>query len=392
MSRLWSYSTGVRGHNRIRVYERRDGGPLWVEWYDDSGRHQKPLRDLRNRPILDKDLAKQLAEKMSAAQDRRRDQEQVHTMLGYAPRRTLVELFKAYEDAHPSWSEKHRYDKRASHRFWLRALGPRTTLQECTIDKVKRVVREEAARGGVGFGPRTQSKRLRHIKEALAYARLQLRWITEAEDPLVGLSAPIPKGESKSYTLDEVRRLLRAVEDVDLRVAVICHLAWVTGRRANAILTLHTEAYRALGEGAGMILFPGVTDKARQAGEAPVAGRVVELLEQLLQRPRVSWSGVMFPCGGLDEPLPSTPVDKRWVSRRIRQAEEAAGIPSVPGRGLHGLKRRFATEALRLDPSAASKQAGTLESTLRGHYEQDDLAPKLELARRLADLAEERNT
>ena len=58
-----------------------------------------------------------------------------------------------------------------------------------------------------------------------------------------------------------------------------------------------------------------------------------------------------------------------------------AGIETVDGRAYHGIKRRFATAAL--DRRAASKQSGTNEETLGKHYEQDDLASKIELAKNL---------
>ncbi|MGH9891217.1 MAG: tyrosine-type recombinase/integrase [bacterium] len=62
------------------------------------------------------------------------------------------------------------------------------------------------------------------------------------------------------------------------------------------------------------------------------------LLRVLAARPAVG-SGFLFPA-------PCTPgkaVDRRLVSRWLREAEKAAGIEHVKGLGFHGLRRRWAT-------------------------------------------------
>ncbi len=62
-----------------------------------------------------------------------------------------------------------------------------------------------------------------------------------------------------------------------------------------------------------------------------------------------------------------------------------AGIPHQKGRAWHGIKRRYATESK--GEKGRDKQSGTRNETLDHLYVQDDLAPKVELARKLAQLA-----
>ena len=62
-----------------------------------------------------------------------------------------------------------------------------------------------------------------------------------------------------------------------------------------------------------------------------------------------------------------------------------AGVPRKAGRGWHSFKRAFATAAG--DIGAASKQSGTRRETLTGIYEQDWVAPKVALAKKMAEAA-----
>lgn len=84
---LWRHVTGERGINRVRVYERRPGGPLSIEWYDRNGRHQKSLTNLTGEPLLGSDkehreLAKELAAKLAAELRKTREAQRLRTLKG----------------------------------------------------------------------------------------------------------------------------------------------------------------------------------------------------------------------------------------------------------------------------------------------------------------------
>ena len=69
MGKLWSYSTGKRGENKVRVYERYKGSRLYIEWYADGQRWQRSLKIFTGRPVTHKGdaiaIAHQLAEQIT---------------------------------------------------------------------------------------------------------------------------------------------------------------------------------------------------------------------------------------------------------------------------------------------------------------------------------------
>ncbi|MEO6923489.1 MAG: hypothetical protein ABI142_06665, partial [Bryocella sp.] len=58
----WTFSTGERGRNRVRVSEdKRRGGKLFMEFRDETGKHRQYLAH------MDRERAKQQAEETAAA-------------------------------------------------------------------------------------------------------------------------------------------------------------------------------------------------------------------------------------------------------------------------------------------------------------------------------------
>lgn len=387
--KLWRYITGEKGVNRIRVYERRPGGPISVEWYDREGRHQQSLTRLSGVPLLadseeNRELAKELADRMAAAQRRAREADQAHKLLGLPAPRTLGQLLQRYEDDHPDWSPGHKRDQVVNRRYWEERIGADRLLTSISPSLAANIIETDAARIKKGFSPRTQEKRIRYLKDAFNYARRHLKWIDEKDD-LAALKTPSTDGDSKPYSREEVQKILLASNRVDRRCAAAAYIAAVSGRRLDAIRTLPASAYRAMdfeGEPVGVISFPGETDKARRTGQVYFVGQAKEAIERLLETPAVQATGNMFPSGDLEDPKPrKVRVSQNTLRDMLREAEELAGVESIEGRAYHGFKRRFATEALRLDPQAASKQAGTTLEMLRKVYEQDDPEVKIALAK-----------
>lgn len=390
-NRLWSYSPphSVRGLNAVRVYERKPNGSIYVEWYDRDGRHQVALKSIAGGAVTDKKLAMRIADEMATAQAKVRHAEYGHELLGLPRPRTLRELFTAYEKAHPQWSKKHLKDQRLNQRFWEDRLGKDTLLTDVTPAKAAGVIRREME-VNEQFGERVQQKRVRYLKDAYTYARDHEKWITHQQD-LAALEVPRVRGESKPYTMDEVQRLLPATERVDLRLAALARIAFTTGRRENAIRTLRAKAYAieevpGTGKTFGVLQFPKATDKARRSGKVVITGRTRELVEQLLDTRAVRTSGWLFPSGALDQDA-ETYVSDQWMRDKLREAEDLAEIEHVDGRAFHALKRRFASQARKYDPDAASKMSGTTGDTLEWYYVQDDIEPKAGLAEYMEKLA-----
>jgi hypothetical protein len=382
VNRLWSYTVGERKLNRIRVYERRPNGPLYIEFYNGTGRHQMSLTTATGVAIFDRELAKSIANSAASAQRKKREARVAHQLLGLPEPHTLSELLDKYWAARSAqWTVRSREDQVRIRQFWLTWLGPDRQLTDITPALAQAALRQ-AMRANNHLGPPSQVKYLTSLKSWFRHARTQLKWIGEHED-LEALGTPRVDSVSRPYTQEQVLRLLPATRQVDPRCAVLAHLAWISGRRATALRTLKASAYTRRGA-YGVLHMPGETDKARKSGDVYLYGQVRELVEELLDQPAVKASGLLFPSGRLDDPAPRRKALGSMQSRTmLAEAEKLAGIKHVNGRAYHGIKRRFATTALAHDPQAAAKQSGTLRKTLEAAYEQDDPAPKQQLARYL---------
>jgi hypothetical protein len=340
---LWSYIAGERELS-VRVYERRPGGLLWVEWYDRGDPHQKPLSTAAGSPTRDRKLAKQLAEKMALAQRIKRERDIVHTLLGIKPERVFGELVEIYHERRSSeWSSGHRRAQECARRFWLRALGEKALLSEITADRARRELQAEGKRRqGIQWSEKTQARLYHYPKKLMRYAAVQLRWIS-LDEMLSGLNVSKPKGEPTSYSKEEVTRILQAAPDVDQRMAGICWIAALTGRRSGAIRTLRVDAYtrsRIDDMEYGMLQFPAEPGDARRVKRAMLPPSACAVLDELITRPRVQWSGLMFPSGDLLRRGPAMPVSEGWVNDALRRVEGAAEVPQLKRRAVHALKRR----------------------------------------------------
>jgi integrase len=352
MAKAWRYTVGKKGVNKVTVFERPDATSIYLMWWDDDGKHREALSTTAGHPITDREMAVELADRMSKAQERKRNQLAAEA-LGLAPKRkyTLGELFEQrHADLSPDWSEKYQKDRELRRKFWTDALGEGIRLTAITPAMVERIVRD--AQGDKS--DRWAQDVLRYMVDSFAYARRKLKAIGERDD-LSGVSIPRARGVSRAYTVAEARAIVGKLSEVDPIAGWMGVIAFQTGRRIGAIRTLQPKHIEQDGART-LVRFPGDTDKARKTGVAIVYG----LPE------RDDWT------------IPTQETCNAWW----REAEALAGVPHEDGRAWHGVKRMYATRTSGL--AAADLQAGTLRSTLDGHYRQDALEPKDEVARLLA--------
>ena len=351
--------------NRVTVFERDDATSIFLEWWDDLGRHKQSFATLLGHPVTDRDTAKELARRASIAQEQKRNQ-QAREIVGLPVKRTLPGLLHALHMARASeWSDGYRQSQERQRRFWESKLG-HIELDKVSPALVERIASEEAKRRK--WTPRTRGAALRYIVDAFRFAQRKLKWITEREN-LSAVDVPGSKAKVAAYTLVEARKLLPALEAVDPRAGWIGHVAFQTGRRLRAIRTLGKSAV-TLHDGYAVLAFPAETDKARQEGRAVVVGRAYELTRTFMTSPGKYVVG---------KKPPANSVCNVW----IRSAEEAAGVEHRERRGWHGLKRLFAT--LGQGMVGREKQSGTTGTTLDRIYVQDDMPPKVRLAESLAE-------
>lgn len=348
------FRVGDKGVSRVTIYRRPSSPGIYIEWWDDDGRHRQVLKDYAGNRITSWDDAKEIAKAFSRTQEKKRNRLAAEYFgVASTEDRTLAELFeRRHDDLGPGWSTKYAKSRELRRAFWLERLGHQTPLKAVTAAAVERVAREAQAERGTS--DRWRQDVLRYIVDSFSYAEKKLKWI-EAKANLSAVTVPSAKGTSKAYTLAEAKRLIPAMWDVSPVAGWITTVAFQTGRRIGAILALGPGDVSTDGERT-VVRFAGETDKARKTGEAVVHG----LPE------RTDWRPVTYDDA------------RDW----LRTAEKAAEVPYVNGRGFHGLKRLYAT--LTTNMAGADRQSGTRKETLEGHYRQDILEPKAEVAKVLA--------
>lgn len=366
MADLWSYRTGKRGASVVRVYERKAGGALQVEWYIEGQRYQRSLQYVTGAKVYEKRDAVRIAERMSRRLEQGHNHRVHEVLYGVSPQRTLGDLLARLHAAREKkWSGTYAKDQKRYRMFWVMKLGKDTRLVNVSPAVVEDVVSKNLSHRR----PATRNHYRRYLVEAFAYAETKLKWL----DPRHNLSAVDYEerdSQGHAYSRDEVPRLLAGLEQVGAVPGWIGHVLWITGRRLAAVRTLPKAAV-TLYEDHAEIDFPRETDKARKFGRGVLAGRAFRLTRELMQLPGEYVAGIAPPTHDI--------CCKVWLPA----AEEYAGIPHIHRRGWHGLKRRFSTASKGL--KGRDKQSGTLESTLRGIYEQDDdTDAKLEVAKELA--------
>ena len=401
MSKLWRHTVGIKGLNRITVYERVPDGPIQLLWYDRYGQHRETLKNLVGVPIYDKAKAVKLAERMSAGQREKQDAATGRDLLSLPAKHTVSELFaRILKDQGDGWSVKYARDQRRFRKFWHTALGRNTDITEITpstiSNAVSKAVRDqEKDSDRQSWSLKTQNHYLNAAVTTWNYAERQLKWITPAQNLEAVKRHQVDEDNSEiAYETAEVHMLLPTLEEIDLRAWVCGELAYIGGRRITAIRTLSASCYRTESRiipdagvmEFGVVTFPAKTDKARKKGEVYLVGPPKRAIEALLVTPAVQASGHLFPKGELDSMHPPPlPITEKVLRRWLRQAEDECGVAQVRDRSYHAFKRAFATDA-EGSLEGASAQSGTTRETLLKIYRQPKPAEKAALALQLDGL------
>ena len=374
MAKNWSYSTGHRGMNRVRVYERRTTGVegIWIEWREGDKRVQRSLRSLVGHAVTDRSLAVDIANELAKAREVLSNKRARQAVFGKKQEEhTIGELFtELWRLKADGWRHGYHKNQITARRFWEDQLGLSRPCQPLSAAEVETIVARAAA--DRGWKPGTQGRYLGFLVDAYEFGRTKLKWWGE-EGTLSAVDMPEHEPESRPYTDLEARQIIDALREIDVRAWCAAEVAYATGRRINSIRTLTRDLVHEVG-GMTAIRFPGKTDKARRTGIAVLTKQAAEAVQAALKLGS-EWL--------LPNERQSAPVRYEWLVEQLREAETRAGVRTVPGRAYHGFKRSFATTVPGEFRRAASKQSGTTEQTLRLHYEQDDMGDKIALAKYL---------
>ncbi len=257
--KIWSWSTGERGVNRVRAYEDVARRVIFLEFYERRAGGGAHRRCRVSAGHADRNRAKQQAEQLAA---KIRANEPVRS-----EELTLQVLFENYlREVTPSKSpSKQLHDQRTA-RLLLKFLGAEFEVKRLSRVEWDRFIRDRAS--GKLRNPNKQPREKKEKKESrkpehpvrhvgpaqiagdLCFLRAMLNWATMAKNergepllmrnPLKGL--PLPKNESpvrRRMTAEEYEAILKAARDRgerDVELALI--LAHETGHRIGAIRQL----------------------------------------------------------------------------------------------------------------------------------------------------------
>jgi hypothetical protein len=393
--KTWSEIIGVKDSCRVRVFERRPGGNLHVEWQNSEGkRHPEALR-INGRPVRDRKIAIRIALAISQAL-LSNNHDRVLSALGIKPPRTLGQLLEElHTKRERTWKTSYRKQQIRFRREWLKWLGPNRLLSDINAamveDELAKQTEVEA------WGPRTRNGRARYLVDAFYFAQLKLKWIVEdgnlsAVDFLaldqIGL-------EYEEWELDLLREI---VDEIDLRLSASFRIADDTGRRIQAITQLRVENVSietvwtdTAGEITLMRLtFPGEVEKKGKTSWSYVTPDTRVVIEHLMAMPAVQASGYIFPNrqrltvrpakNEAAEIRPAQPEDliellhhaEALTQQRARENGTDKFVKWKKGRTFHGIKRASVTiqgaEARNLE--IAAKQSGTSVQMLQQRYHQ----------------------
>jgi integrase len=280
---------------------------------------------------------------------------------------TLLALLDAYHGSEVAgrWKLRTREEKGVGRDFWLGVLGREASV----LDLSPSVVEVAAQRAGLenGWSPRSEGKRLAYLRAAVRWAYRRRRMIPR--NPLEGVELPEyqPDTSALIYTEEEVRRLVATAPGVDWRVTLAASIAYDTGRRITAISHLRLEDLTL--EGGRLYLhFRAGTDKRGRGAIVAVSRETALLLADAVERPEVEESGWLIP-GGREELVDEIrgPLTRHALGSALHRAEDVLGIPRIPGRAYHGIKRRHVTTSMELshgDTALVGDLTGNLSADL----------------------------
>lgn len=341
--RGWSWATGEKGKNRVRVYDRRGRG-IFLDVF---------VRDLvtgtatRKRISLghvDRDTAKRKAEELAA------------TLRGTgrmdAASLTVGLLFDSYE-THVTPTKgvsARKHDGRALEmmRRYFGQHRPVASLDRRDWDGFIRDRRAGRIRpAGVHDARPVRS---RAVEQDLRLLLAVMNWagtVRDAngsrvltENPFAGFTVPHEESPRRPLlTQDEYERLVGAAPGVSPAMEALLVVANETGHRINSIRLLR---WSDIDFPSSAIGWRGEQDKIGYEHVTPMVDAARAAL--LRQRERAWADGAgsewVFPGpGDATQPM-SRHLARDWWER----TEKAAGLARIPGRGWHSLRRKFATE------------------------------------------------
>ncbi len=386
----WSWSTGERGVNRVRVYEHAASGVLYVEWYEDRQDERGPLRRAQNLGHLEHERAKGEAYDLAARLLRgevERKTEAAETQRGPL---TLGTLFDNYLAEVTPGKATARHDRRAAGLFlalWGRHRVVRSLSERDWNDFIRRRRSGELAPKGKEKG---SAVRDRVVEQDLKFLRAVLNWGTRLKDangdflmpadPLRGLKIPTEQNPVRTVLLEEdYEKLLEVAPKIDVRFGLALVLCAETGHRLRSVRSLR---WADVDLTSGVATWPAQFDKIDNQHSTPLSDAALVVLKAERGR-QGAIAGWVFPGLAGRAPLGRARFYKWW------KAACALAKITRPKGAYHTLRRRFATDRLNV-PLKTLAALGGWRSTATlvqcyQHPDMGDLRAALEAPRRKAE-------
>lgn len=335
----WSYSTGERGINRVRVYDRGARG-LFLEFRESTDGTTKKVRLALG--TTDREAAKAKADALALtfrAQARAKPREL-----------TLATLFEKYERevTHGKSASKQAHDTRAAEMF-MRFFGPDRVVKTLCVSDWMRFIAERR-RGAIAPAKVKTARTVRDrvIEYDLRFLLAVLNFGTMAGDgrgnpllernPLKGL--PIPKEESPqrpTLSAAEYQAMLTAAASIDPLFELVVIVAHETGHRANSIRHLR---WSDIDLGGKLVRWRGENDKIGFEHTTPLTDAACAALKARRTADRTIGDTWVLPAPS----DASKPISRQTLLGWWKRGATAAKLAPAQRRGFHSLRRNFASE------------------------------------------------
>lgn len=353
----WSWITGEKGRNRVRVFTQPDSGLLYLEWYE-SVPGRRPRSRSRGLGHRNREEAKGEAEAW-AAQLRQQAPTSVAPTNGPL---LLGTLFDSFEQAMQDVGRLRKIHTRVGQRFrtWFGPLRAVHTLDEHELERYTFARRS----GKVEFNGKPQRPvRARVVEEELVTLRTVLRWAmrrrTATGAPLLAsmpiLEWKIPREENPrrvQLSAADLNAMLRTSLSIDARLWLALVLCQATGHRINSVRQLRWADIQI---DARVITWQGEHQKNGATHQTPIPTETADALRQFEQLERMAGEncdGWLFPAPNRTEPMCRDRFYRWW-----RACRKAAGLPAGTGAGFHCFRRKLASD-LSTAPLAMVKALG----------------------------------
>ncbi len=342
-ARAWSWTTGEKGRNRVRVYDRGSRG-IFLDVFVRDPKTERTTRQRVSLGRVDREAAKRKAEELAGAL-------RAHGRIR-AQELTLGMLFDIYErEVTPSKGEhsrKHDHRALAMMRRFFGAHRPVASLDRRDWDGFihdRRSGRLRPTEGSDG-----QPIRRRAIEQDLRLLNAVFNWGRLVRDssgarlvpdnPFGGFAVPKEENPRRPIlTHDEFEAMVKAAPGVNPTMETLLVVANATGHRINSIRMLRwsdvdfrakTVRWRADHDKIGHEHITPLTADARRAllKERRKTATIGDAEQWIFPSPEV----------------PGLPMSRNLVRDWWQRTEAAAEVARVPGRGWHSLRRKFATE------------------------------------------------